>query len=132
MPLNLRLKISYADRGDLENSALIIQSAPGSSDAQSRGAFSPMARCLAIENQLLLAQSDQDQERPASAGPTDGSAIRVLRCQSKEPEDQLTAYAWVVELAEATWHLLYEFAKRYELGYFAQPSDDLDARDGQP
>ena len=50
----------------------------------------------------------------------------------QKPEDQLTTYAWVVELAEASWHLLYEFAKRYELGYFAQPSDDLDARDGQP
>jgi hypothetical protein len=50
----------------------------------------------------------------------------------QKPEDQLTAYAWVVELAEASWHLLYEFAKRYELGYFAQPSDDMDARDGQP
>ena len=50
----------------------------------------------------------------------------------QKSEDQLTAYAWVVELAEASWHLLYEFAERYELGYFAQPSDDLDARDGQP
>jgi hypothetical protein len=59
--------------------------------------------------------------------PTDASAIRVLQCESKEPEEQLTAYAWVVELAEASWHLLYEFAKRCELGYFAQPSDDLDA-----
>ena len=50
----------------------------------------------------------------------------------QKPEDQLTAYAWVVELAEASWHLLYEFTERYELGYFAQPSDDMDARDGQP
>jgi hypothetical protein len=50
----------------------------------------------------------------------------------KKPEDQITACAWEVELAEASRHLLYEFAQRYELGYFAQPSDDLDARDGQP
>jgi hypothetical protein len=50
----------------------------------------------------------------------------------ERPEDQLTAYAWVVELAEGSRHLLYEFAQRYELGYFAQRPDDLDARDGQP
>ncbi len=40
----------------------------------------------------------------------------------QQAEDQLLAYAWVVELAEATRHLLYEFAKQYELGYFAQPT----------
>jgi len=50
----------------------------------------------------------------------------------QKPEDQITAYAWVVELAEASRHLLYEFAQRYELGYFAQRSDDRDARDGEP
>lgn len=38
----------------------------------------------------------------------------------KRPEEQVLAYAWVVELAEATRHLLYEFAHRYRLGYFAQ------------
>lgn len=43
----------------------------------------------------------------------------------KQAEDQLLAYAWVIELAEATRHLLYEFAKQYELGHVAPltPSD---------
>jgi hypothetical protein len=36
----------------------------------------------------------------------------------KHSDDQLIAYAWAVELAEATRHLLYEFAQRYRLGYF--------------
>jgi len=45
-------------------------------------------------------------------------------------EDQLIAYAWAVELAEASRHLLYEFAQEYRLGYFAKgaqaalPPDD--------
>lgn len=39
--------------------------------------------------------------------------------QFKQPDDQLLAYAWVIELAQATRHLLYEFAQRYHLGYFA-------------
>ena len=57
----------------------------------------------------------------------DGSIQR--RCASGR---STTLIAWVVELAEASWHLLYEFAERYELGCFAQPSDDLDTRGGQP
>jgi len=40
----------------------------------------------------------------------------------KAPGDQLVAYAWAVELAESTHHLLYEFAQTYQLGYFGQPS----------
>jgi hypothetical protein len=40
----------------------------------------------------------------------------------RRESDQLCAYAWAVELAEATRHLLYEFAQTYQLGYFgAQP-----------
>lgn len=35
--------------------------------------------------------------------------------------DQLVAYAWAVELAEFTRHLLYEFAQTYQLGYFDHP-----------
>lgn len=35
-------------------------------------------------------------------------------------EDQLIAYAWAVELAEASRHLLYEFAQEYRLGYFGE------------
>ena len=35
-------------------------------------------------------------------------------------EDCAEAYAWVVELAEGTRHLLYEFSQRYRLGYFGQ------------
>lgn len=42
----------------------------------------------------------------------------------KRPEDQLIAYAWAIELAEASRHLLYEFAKEYRLGYFATPSSE--------
>ena len=42
----------------------------------------------------------------------------------KSANDQLVAYAWIVELAEATRHLLYEFAQQYKLGYFAQPGLD--------
>jgi hypothetical protein len=42
----------------------------------------------------------------------------------KSANDQLVAYAWVVELADATRHLLYEFAQKYELGYFGKPGLD--------
>ena len=48
----------------------------------------------------------------------------------KRTDDQLIAYAWAVELAEASRHLLYEFAQEYRLGYFAKapkaalPPDD--------
>ena len=69
----------------------------------------------------------------AMRSPSEAVAVPLLTCFRCHPSsDQLTAYAWVVELAEASWHLLYEFPEGYELGYFAQPSDDLDARDGQP
>jgi hypothetical protein len=60
------------------------------------------------------------------------AVAEAMQPHFKRSEDQLTAYAWVVELAEGSRHLLYEFAQRYELGYFAQRPDDLDARDGQP
>jgi hypothetical protein len=70
----------------------------------------------------------------ASSSVTDDSG--ALRWQSaphfKRPEEQLLAYAWVVELAEATRHLLYEFAQRYQLGYFAGQSDDLEGPPPQP
>jgi hypothetical protein len=69
----------------------------------------------------------------ASSSITDDYTLRWSSAPHfKRPEDQLTAHGWVVELAEGSRHLLYEFAQRYELGYFAQPSDDLDARDGSP
>lgn len=75
--------------------------------------------------------------RPQAAGLLASSSISEdfkLSWRSaphfKNLEDQITACAWVVELAEASRHLLYEFAQRYELGYSAQRSDDLDARDG--
>jgi hypothetical protein len=56
----------------------------------------------------------------ASASITDDYTLRWSSAPHfKRPEDQLTAYAWVVELAEGSRHLLYEFAQRYELGYFA-------------
>jgi hypothetical protein len=42
----------------------------------------------------------------------------------KSANDQLVAYAWVVDLADATRHLLYEFAQKYELGYFGRPARD--------
>lgn len=42
----------------------------------------------------------------------------------KSANEQPVAYAWVVELAEATRHLLYEFAQQYKLGYFGQPGLD--------
>jgi hypothetical protein len=40
----------------------------------------------------------------------------------KRPEDAIVAYAWTVELAQATRHLLYEFAATYSLGNF-RPKD---------
>lgn len=40
----------------------------------------------------------------------------------KRLEDQMIAYGWAVELAEASRHLLYEFAKKYRLGYFGEPA----------
>jgi hypothetical protein len=55
---------------------------------------------------------------------------RTLRWSSaphfKRPEDQLIAYAWAVELAQATGHLLYGFAERYGLGYFGTPHGSVD------
>lgn len=50
----------------------------------------------------------------------------VLAPHFKRPEDQLIAYAWAVELAEASRHLLYEFAQEYRLGYFAESSEEAD------
>lgn len=38
----------------------------------------------------------------------------------RRAEDQLLAFAWIIELAQATRRLLYEFAEEYRLGYFAQ------------
>jgi hypothetical protein len=38
----------------------------------------------------------------------------------KTLQDQLIAYAWAIELAEASRHLLYEFAQEYRLGYFGK------------
>lgn len=55
-----------------------------------------------------------------------GDQERTMKWHSaphfKNPEDRLVAYAWVIELAEASRHLLYEFAQEYELGYFAERS----------
>jgi hypothetical protein len=59
----------------------------------------------------------------ASTVITDDGALRwVSAPRFKNPDEQLLAYAWVVELAEATRHLLYEFAQRHALGYFARQS----------
>ena len=91
-----------------------------------------MWRCLLFKINSSWPNRTKIKSLRQVRGPQMRSDIRVLQCESKEPEDRLSAYAWAVELAEASWHLLYEFVQRYELGYFAQPSDDLDARDGQP
>jgi hypothetical protein len=40
--------------------------------------------------------------------------------QFRRPDDKVVAYGWAIELAEATHHLLFEFAQRYQLGYFAE------------
>lgn len=40
----------------------------------------------------------------------------------KRPEEQLLAYAWVLEIANATHHLLFEFAERYGLGNLPAPA----------
>jgi hypothetical protein len=61
--------------------------------------------------QGLLASSSVTHDRTV----TWGSAPHF-----KSADDQLVAYAWVVELAEGTRHLLYEFAQQYRLGYFGQ------------
>lgn len=49
----------------------------------------------------------------------DGQFIWSSVPQFKKPGGQVIAYAWVVELADATCHLLYEFAEQYGLGSFA-------------
>jgi hypothetical protein len=61
--------------------------------------------------------------QPQAAGLLASSSISDDRAVSwrsaphfKNPEDQLTAYAWAVELAEGSHHLLFEFAERYKLG----------------
>jgi hypothetical protein len=45
----------------------------------------------------------------------------------KKAEDQLTAYAWAVELADASRHLLFEFAQTYRLGYFMESPPEAPA-----
>lgn len=42
----------------------------------------------------------------------------------RSANDWLVAYAWIVELADATHLLLYEFAQQYKLGYFGKPGLD--------
>jgi hypothetical protein len=67
---------------------------------------------------------------------TSVAEARTLRWSSapqfKRPEDQLIAYAWAVELAQATRHLLYEFAERYGLGYFGTPHGSVDEPPAPP
>jgi hypothetical protein len=58
---------------------------------------------------------------------------RIVRWASaphfKRSDDQLIAYAWAVELAEATGDFLYEFAHQHRLGYFDQ--DDPEGSQGE-
>lgn len=58
------------------------------------------------------------------------TADNTLRWSSspdfRTPEDRLVAYAWLVELAETTRHLLFEFAQEYGLGLLGQPPDPKD------
>jgi hypothetical protein len=68
--LNLMLKISYPDHWDLERAPLTLGFSQGFSHAEPAGRF-VRGSLLAIHNQLLLAQSDQDQQPPESAGPSD-------------------------------------------------------------
>lgn len=49
----------------------------------------------------------------------------------KRAEDQLTAYAWAIELAESSRHLLYEFAQQYRLGYFGTQASDAPSEPGE-
>lgn len=74
-----------------------------------------------IYNQLSKFAHPQAKALLSSSSITDEDE-RTLRWSSaphfKRPEEQLLAYAWVVELAEASRHLLFEFAEEYGLGEF--------------
>ena len=58
----------------------------------------------------------------ASSTIADGQSVKWSSAPHfMSANDQLVAYAWAVELADATHHLLYEFAQQYKLGYSGKP-----------
>ena len=78
-----------------------------------------------IYDQLSQYAHPQARGLLASSTITEGRTVQWFSAPHfKSANDQLVAYAWVVELADATHHLLYEFAQQYKLGYFGKPSLD--------
>jgi hypothetical protein len=78
-----------------------------------------------IYEQLSQFAHPQARGLLASSTITEGRTVQWSSAPHfKSANDQLIAYAWVVELADATHHLLYEFAQQYKLGYFGKPGLD--------
>jgi hypothetical protein len=76
-----------------------------------RGIYAQLSQFAHPQALGILASSSTDQDATVqwSSSP-----------QFRRPDDKVVAYGWAIELAEATHHLLFEFAQRYQLGYFAE------------
>lgn len=82
-----------------------------------------------IYGQLSQHAHPQARGLLASSSITEGQGVQWSSAPHfKSVNDKLVAYAWVVELAEATRHLLYEFAQNYKLGYFGNHDPTNEAK----